>query len=126
MKYFSPDTRRKLSEAMKERWARHRAEEAERLAALQATADAEARKKREEERDAKLPSITELYAAAAAIKDSDTVREAVLHGIETRHIIAALAAYNGAGTSTQKRIRDALRHIVLDAIGYQDVTDKVK
>jgi hypothetical protein len=105
-KYFSPETREKLSIAMKRRWARQRKakeEEARERALAQVEETAE-------------HAIMKLYAAAAELVDIDVLKAAIVNTAPANIICYALAETQVGGTSVQEKLRQVLVNLIAEAI----------
>jgi hypothetical protein len=104
-KYFSPETREKLSIAMKKRWARQRKAQAEaNLRAVEAAA---------------VPSqsaIMRLYSTAAELVDVEVLRSAIANTANTHTLCFALSEAQNEGTSLQTKLREVLVGLIAEAI----------
>jgi|SRR5580765_3209388 hypothetical protein len=102
-KEVSAETRAKLSEAMKARWARERVQRAERADRLTEVEES---------------SLIKLYRAAYELTgDHDGLKAAVAGCCTAETLVHALEAETSAGTNLQHNIRRVLRAKIADAIG---------
>jgi hypothetical protein len=100
-RYFSPETRAKLSEAMKRRWALKREQEAH-----------------QEERVAAGEQLGKLYSAARELVDDEQAKALIVENISTQQLVAGIkATANMFGTKSTERLTSAFQKLIVEAIG---------
>lgn len=100
---LTPEGRRKLSEAMKKRWAAKRAADAA-----------------EEQRNAE-PTLPSLYEAAIHVGDYNDVKAALIEEVTGERLIAVLDT-DRFGTHLRDRLRKVLEQKILNSMGYKIIT----
>jgi hypothetical protein len=103
-KEFSDETRAKLSEAMKARWARERV--------------ARAARAKEASLASSQTSLLNLYRAAYELTGDDVgLKAAIVDGVTGETLVQALEAETSAGTNLQHKIRRTLTSKIQMALG---------